>query len=205
MALGLLENKFISIDSLLKFAFGIASESIPELLASKDRPKLPQAEKSKRDRLKIDCFILPESPGRTGAKPQGKISAKTNSHVLVEFGLKLCHFMLKRDRLKDEEYEPFIDPFVGIFKNCLKSQHVKVRDSKYFSFDCQLNMDYLQLSTLALQCLSWVMKYDLPTMKDNVKEITDAIFKILHQYAAAGLSKGDNFDLVVAAFKVSDS
>lgn len=47
------------------------------------------------------------------------------------------------------------------------------------------------------------MKYDLPAVKEHVKEISEAIFSILHKYAAAGLSKGDNFDLVVAAFKVS--
>lgn len=47
------------------------------------------------------------------------------------------------------------------------------------------------------------MKYDLPSMKEEIKEITESIFKILHKYASAGLSKGDNFDLVVAAFKVS--
>lgn len=40
-------------------------------------------------------------------------------------------------------------------------------------------------------------------MKENIAEITEAVFGILHKYASAGLSKGDNFDLVVAAFKVS--
>lgn len=33
--------------------------------------------------------------------------------------------------------------------------------------------------------------------------MVESIFAILHKYAASGLSKGDNFDLVVAAFKVS--
>ena len=42
-------------------------------------------------------------------------------------------------------------------------------------------------------------------MKNNIKEITDSIFDFLHKYGAAGLSKGDNFDLVVAAFKVCTS
>lgn len=60
----------------------------------------------------------------------------------------------------------------------------------------------LQLNTIALQCLCWTLKYDLPSLKNNVKHITEAIFAILHKYAAAGLSKGDNFDLVLAAFKV---
>jgi U3 small nucleolar RNA-associated protein 20 len=44
---------------------------------------------------------------------------------------------------------------------------------------------------------------DLPALRENIENITASVFKLLHKYAAAGLSKGDNFDLVVAAFKVS--
>lgn len=49
----------------------------------------------------------------------------------------------------------------------------------------------------------WVLKFELPTLKEKVKEITEEMFAILHKYASAGLGKGDNFDLVVATFKVS--
>lgn len=42
-------------------------------------------------------------------------------------------------------------------------------------------------------------------MEENVKGIAESMFAILHKYASAGLSKGDNFDLVVAAFKVRTS
>ena len=42
---------------------------------------------------------------------------------------------------------------------------------------------------------------DLPTMRETVEEICSSIFNLLHKYAAAGLSKGDNFDLVMASFK----
>lgn len=58
------------------------------------------------------------------------------------------------------------------------------------------------MCTLTIQCLSWVLKYELPSMKEYIKDITVSMFELLHKYAAAGLSKGDNFDLVVAAFKV---
>lgn len=47
------------------------------------------------------------------------------------------------------------------------------------------------------------MKYDLPSVRENINDISEAIFAILHKYAAAGLSKGENFDLVVSAFKAS--
>jgi U3 small nucleolar RNA-associated protein 20 len=44
---------------------------------------------------------------------------------------------------------------------------------------------------------------ELPALRENIENVSGLIFKLLHKYAAAGLSKGDNFDLVVAAFKVS--
>ena len=42
---------------------------------------------------------------------------------------------------------------------------------------------------------------DLPSVYELMSEICSSIFSILHRYAVAGLSKGDNYDLVVAAFK----
>jgi hypothetical protein len=51
--------------------------------------------------------------------------------------------------------------------------------------------------------MSWVLKMDLPALITNIENITASVFKLLHMYAVGGLSKGDNFDLVVAAFKVS--
>jgi U3 small nucleolar RNA-associated protein 20 len=183
VALGLADNKFVQTRSLLIFAYGTASESIPEL-AAPEKPQLSEKEREKLKRERVDCFIIPKAPGVRASNVRA--SAKTNAHLLVEFGLRLCLVLLKRDKVKDEEYEPFLDPFVAVFRNCLTSKHVK-------------------LSTLTLQCLSWVMKYELPSMEENVKGIAESMFAILHKYASAGLSKGDNFDLVVAAFKVRTS
>lgn len=42
---------------------------------------------------------------------------------------------------------------------------------------------------------------DLMSVKESISDVCSSIFEILHKYAAAGLSKGDNFDLVMAAFK----
>lgn len=124
ISLGLVENQFVSVESLLKFAYGVASESIPELMVSRNKSKSAE---DKKNEERVDCFILPKDPGRTGAKQQGKLSAKTNAHVLVEFGLKLCYLLLKKEKVKEVDYVAFLDPFVHVFKNCLQSQHVKVR------------------------------------------------------------------------------
>lgn len=187
ITLGLVDNNFVQIDSLLKFAYGAASENIEQLLCN-DKKKLSTL-KDQRKKLLVetsDCFLIPkETVRRSGQRVSNvKSSTKTNSHLLVEFGLRLCLVMLKREKLKNEEFRCFLDPFVVIFRNCLNSKHVK-------------------LSSLTLQCLIWVMKYDLPSMRDNISEITKDIFSILHKLASAGLSKGDNFELVMAAFKVN--
>ncbi|XP_056635303.1 small subunit processome component 20 homolog isoform X1 [Diorhabda sublineata] len=183
IAFGLVDNTFITPESLLKFAYGTSSESIPQLIPKKLEKKTEkQLEKMRRE--KEDCFIISKIAGnRDLYRLQNvKTSIKTNAHVLVEFGLRLCFVMLKRDKVKDESYRMYIDPFINVFHNCLKCKHVK-------------------LCTLTLQSLVWVLKYDMPSLRRHIKSITKDIFGILHKYASAGLSKGDNFDLVVAAFK----
>lgn len=42
---------------------------------------------------------------------------------------------------------------------------------------------------------------DIPTLNSTLPEIVDAIFEILHKYAVANLSKGDNAILVSSCFK----
>lgn len=60
-----------------------------------------------------------------------------------------------------------------------------------------------KLNTISLQCMEWMLKYELPSLKSDIKDITKSLFAILHKYASAGLKKGDNFDLVMASFKVN--
>ncbi|CAG9761397.1 unnamed protein product [Ceutorhynchus assimilis] len=182
ISLGLVDNEFVSVESLLKFAYGTSAQKIPSLLPIKK--KIPNKNDKDTKIEREDCYIIPKIPGNRAAYRElnVKTSSDTNAHLLVEFGLRLFFVMLKRDKIKNKEYRPFIDPFVAIFRNCLKSKHVK-------------------LCSLTLQCLQWVMKYELPSMKQSIKPITKEMFSILHKFAASGLSKGDNFDLVVAAFK----
>lgn len=185
IALGLIDNTYISTSSLLVFAYGTSSESIPQFLAKSGKKKLTEEEKEKILREKTDCYIIPKTTtGRSGIRKNIPCtSAEANSHLLVEFGLKLCQFLLKREKLQSEDYSSFLDPFILVFKNCLSARHVK-------------------MCTLTLHCLSLILKFDLPSLQEHIKDIAKSVFDLLHKYAAAGLSKGDNFDLVVAAFKM---
>ncbi|KAG8313354.1 U3 snoRNP protein [Homalodisca vitripennis] len=182
IVLGLVDNKFVTTEALLIFAYGTASESIPALFA--DLKKDLKDEKTEKVLLepKTDSFIIPQEP-KSRPTVQSKLCARTNAHIFVEFGLMLYQFLLKRDKIKGDDYRPHLDPLVRVLTDCLKSEYVKI-------------------STLSLQCLCWVLKYDLPSVHTNIQDITEWVFKLLHKYAAAGLSKGDNFDLVMAAFKV---
>lgn len=128
VALGLIDNEFLELENLLKFSYGVSSESIPELLAEnkiKDNTKDQDKLLTKRE----DCMIIPKEPVYKSGYRMNNVrkSIKANAHVLIEFGLRLCHFLLKRDRVKELDIVVFMDPFVNIFKNCLTSQHVKVR------------------------------------------------------------------------------
>lgn len=124
VAIGLTENEYLPVMSLLKFAYGVASESIPQLISVQNKINSEKREQNKLN--KADCFILPENPGRAGAKPQGKLSFGSNSHHLIQFALRLCHFLLKHDRIKEGNLQGYLDPFISIFKKCLLSRHVKV-------------------------------------------------------------------------------
>ncbi|KAL1456497.1 hypothetical protein WDU94_001226 [Cyamophila willieti] len=58
-----------------------------------------------------------------------------------------------------------------------------------------------QLNSLSIQCLTILIKQDLPSIRDHITGITTNVFTLLHKYAAQGMGKGDNYELVLAAFK----
>lgn len=124
ISLGLVDNQFVGAKSLLIFAYGISSESIPQLLPRKS--VIGQKEKVRHKQE--DCFIIPKAPvGRGGVRVSNvKTSVEVNAHILIEFGVRLCYVLLKRDKLKDADYKPFLDPFITVFCNCITSKHVKV-------------------------------------------------------------------------------
>lgn len=184
---GLVLNKNISIESLLMFIYGTASESIPDLLPGVAKPILTESQKEKMRRARPDCFLIPEEPrGRTGAiKKVIKTNVRANAHVLVEFGLDMLHIILKRGKLLKIDYQPFIDPIIPVLLDSLKSTHIRV-------------------TTYALKCFAslWTREMRLPNLEQLVPSVVPQIFLILHKYATAGMSSAnENFNLVKNAFK----
>jgi U3 small nucleolar RNA-associated protein 20 len=186
MVKGFFENTNISTESMLMFIYGTISESIPDLTAGSVKPQLTVEEREKLKRARPDTFIVPAEPKRRGALNHvGKINAKTNVHVLVEFGLELLFMLLKRKKLMEIDYQAFLDPIIGILVSALTSNHVRV-------------------TTITINCLSsmWNTKLDVAKLESSMTSIVDEMFKILHKYATSGLMRKDeNYHLVNNTFK----
>lgn len=51
--------------------------------------------------------------------------------------------------------------------------------------------------------MNWLLKRDLPSVKENIKSIAQSLFEIIHKYATGQNCTGDNAELVMSAFKVN--
>lgn len=71
-------------------------------------------------------YILFFSEPKNRPSVHNKLCARTNAHIFVEFGLMLYYFLLKREKVRGDEYRQHLDPVVKILADCLKSEHVKV-------------------------------------------------------------------------------
>ncbi|XP_055916600.1 small subunit processome component 20 homolog [Eupeodes corollae] len=184
---GLVENPHISRESLLIFVYGTMSESIPDLLPGVETKPLSENEKEKMRRARPDCFIIqPEPKFRAGAlRKNVKNNAQANAHILIEFGLEMLHIVLKRKKLSEIAYEPFLNPVLPLIRDSLKSTHIRV-------------------TTFALKCVTsiWNEAYELPEFKNYLDDIVGRLFEILQNFSTFGATKQEeNFQLVKNAFK----
>lgn len=74
----------------------------------------------------INLYIMISEPKRTSTPFDGIECIRTNAHKLVQCGLSLFQFMLKREMLKSAAFSPFVDPFVSLVMDSIKSQRKKV-------------------------------------------------------------------------------
>ena len=79
-----------------------------------------------------------------------------------------------------------LDPFVPLLTKSLSSRHIKVLSR-------------------TLQCLVWVIRMPLPSLRRHIDEISTHLFGLLRRYARAGSAVGSNRELVHSAFKVRTS
>uniref|UniRef100_W8AID2 Small subunit processome component 20 n=1 Tax=Ceratitis capitata TaxID=7213 RepID=W8AID2_CERCA len=185
---GLVENAHISRESLLIFIYGTVSESITDLLPGTQKRTLSEQEKERMRRARPDCFIIQPAPRtRSGAiTKRVQSNAQANSHILIEFGLELLQIVLKRKKLVDVDYQPFLNPLLPLLHDALKSTHVRV-------------------VTFALKCFAaiWNDAYELPALQQQyLSDVVERMFEILKNISTFGAIKQDeNLKLVKSSYK----
>ncbi|XP_018794678.1 PREDICTED: small subunit processome component 20 homolog [Bactrocera latifrons] len=185
---GLVENAHISRESLLIFIYGIVSESITDLLPGIQKRALSEQEKERMRRARPDCFIIQPAPRtRSGAvNKRVQSNAQANAHILIEFGLELLQIVLKRKKLVEVDYQPFLNPLLPLLRDALKSTHVRV-------------------VTFALKCFGaiWNDAYELPALQQQyLSDVVERMFEILKNISTFGAIKQDeNLQLVKSCYK----
>ncbi|KAH9508651.1 U3 snoRNP protein [Bulinus truncatus] len=179
---GLMANKSIPLQSMMVFIHSVTAKLITEAKAE----AVPKDDVTKGDnsktRMPDSCLILPPSLPRGGLKP--KASKKTNIHILVEFGLHLLNGCLKKAVLIPTEvaHLQMLDPLIPAIRDCLSDTHAKTTAS-------------------AMRCMSWLLKFPLPSLRSNIVQIAQGMFVVLQSYAGAATAKGGNQELVSMCFK----
>ncbi|XP_014095397.2 small subunit processome component 20 homolog [Bactrocera oleae] len=185
---GLVENAHISRESLLIFIYGTVSESIIDLLPGTQKRALSEQEKERMRRARPDCFIIQPAPRtRSGAvNKRVQSNAQANAHILIEFGLELLQIVLKRKKLVEVDYQPFLNPLLPLLRDALKSTHVRV-------------------VTFALKCFGaiWNDAYELPALQQQyLSDVVERMFEILKNISTFGAIKQDeNLQLVKSSYK----
>lgn len=186
---GLVENPNIARESLLIFIYGTMSESITDLLPGTQKRQLTEKQQALMRRARSDCLLLQPAPGRrsvaTGNK-QVKSNAQANAHILVEFGLELLHFVLKRKKLEELDYQPFLHPLLPLLKDALSSNHART-------------------TIYALKCYTaiWLGDYELSELgEEQLSPVVNRMFGILKNFSTFGATRQEeNAQLVRASFK----
>uniref|UniRef100_A0A131YFV3 U3 small nucleolar RNA-associated protein 20 n=1 Tax=Rhipicephalus appendiculatus TaxID=34631 RepID=A0A131YFV3_RHIAP len=176
---GLSANKGMPVDELLIYTYQTISQHAPSL-AEKPHEPVPQPRLLEE---KSDVYLVPQEPARSGLPV--RTSKAANGHVMVEFGLKLLHAILKKEQAGtiDQKELEMLDPYVSILASLLDSNYVKV-------------------VTTSLRCFGLLLRMSLPSLRKHMRHLSQSLFVLLHKYAGAGMKQGQNFELLVLAFKV---
>ncbi|KAH8030359.1 hypothetical protein HPB51_006791 [Rhipicephalus microplus] len=121
-----------------------------------------------------DVYLVPQEPARSGLPV--RTSRAANGHVMVEFGIKK-----EQAGACDQKVLEMLDPFVSMLASLLRSEYVKIM-------------------TTSLRCFGLLLQMPLPSLRQHTHHVTQSLFVLLQNYA--GMKQGENFELLVLAFKV---
>ncbi|XP_070382892.1 small subunit processome component 20 homolog [Dermacentor albipictus] len=179
IVMGLSANKGVPMDDLLIYTYQTISQHAPSLV---EKPREPVPEPRLLEE-KSDVYLVPQEPARSGMPV--RTSRTANGHVMVEFGLKILHAVLKKEQsgVIDRKQLEMLDPYVGLISSFLDSSYVKV-------------------VTISLRCFAPLLRMPLPSLRQHMRKLSQSLFVLLHKYSGAGMKQGPNFELLVLAFKV---
>ncbi|XP_052810287.1 small subunit processome component 20 homolog [Mya arenaria] len=179
VTIGLLDNKNITTETLLVFIHGLTSDTLPQL---NEKKKATVKKEEKPGQRPPSCLLLQSAAPRGGAKP--RTNKKTNKHVLVEFGLHLLGQLLRKQRVvaMETSHLQMLDPLVPMMADCLHSK-------------------YIMVNANCLRVLCHILRFPLPSLEQQVKDVAGGMFVLLRNYATAGAAKGDNKELITMLFK----
>ncbi|XP_049511319.1 small subunit processome component 20 homolog [Dermacentor silvarum] len=179
IVMGLSANKGLPVEDLLIYTYQTISQHAPSLL---EKPREPVPEPRLLEE-KSDVYLVPQEPARSGMPV--RTSKTANGHVMVEFGLKIVHSILKKEQsgVPDQKQLEMLDPYVGMLASFLDSSCVK-------------------MVTISLRCFGPLLRMPLPGLRQHMRKLSQSLFVLLHKYSGAGMKQGPNFELLVLAFKV---
>ncbi|ESO91748.1 hypothetical protein LOTGIDRAFT_233343 [Lottia gigantea] len=179
ISMGLLLNNEIDMKTLLIFIHSITEENL-HLTYKQSEKKAEDTSEIQESRRPESCLLLPPSVPHGITKP--KIHKNANIHIIVEFGLSILVNCLKKLDHNNKEHLEMLDPFVNIISQSLFSTHILI-------------------NTYSLRCLTYLLHFNLPTLKLTITKIANGMFILLKNYASAGAARGKNTELVNVCFK----
>ncbi|GFN80708.1 small subunit processome component 20 homolog, partial [Plakobranchus ocellatus] len=184
VATGLSNNSSIPLETMMVFIHSLTTSQMQQDKQEQDNrsAKEDMILPGPLKKMPESCLLLEQAAPRGGLKP--KATKKTNIHLLIEFGLQLLYTCLKKESLSPTEHAhlQMLDPMVPMMKSFLTDIHVKT-------------------SANAMRCLSWLLRFPLPSLKKNIKRIAEGMFIVLQNYAGASTAKGGNQELITMCFK----
>ncbi|KAK8733373.1 hypothetical protein OTU49_006606 [Cherax quadricarinatus] len=178
IANGLEKNQGISVTHKSLFIYGILNEKLTEITSDKSTEKLTK----KKDIQRPDSLLIQPEPKRARLNP--KTSLRATAHVLIEFALHLLGNLMKKEKLlpKESEHQKLLDPYISVLARCI-------------------NSEYPEVSLQALKCVTWLIKFPLPSLQNQLKNICGQMFIILNKFSSPELARGKIYDLVQFSFK----
>ncbi|XP_050392090.2 small subunit processome component 20 homolog [Patella vulgata] len=178
VSMGLLINTSLNVQTLMIFVHGLTADNLAALEDTKLENKIE--ENKHEGERPPSCLLLPDNVPHGITK--SKLHKHTNIHIIVEFGLHLLVNCLKKLDQNKEENLQLLDPLVSTISDCLFSKHILV-------------------NTYSLRCVTYILRFPLPSLKKFMRKIANGMFILLKNYASAGAARGQNSELVNMCFK----